>query len=85
MSDAKESKKESLNKFQKELLEEFLKKDTGIIRITKKEVDVIRQMDNETLIDAFEDLLRKGAGPGVFKLIWVKREIMRRMNRGDVQ
>lgn len=31
MSDAKESKKESLNKFQKELLEEFLKKDTGII------------------------------------------------------
>ncbi len=51
----------------------------------KKEVKVIEQMDNETLIDAFEDLLRKGAGPGVFKLIWVKREIMRRMNRGDVQ
>lgn len=31
MSDTKESQKESLNKFQKELLEEFLKEDTGII------------------------------------------------------
>lgn len=32
MSDAKESKKESLNKFQKELLEKFLKEGTGIIK-----------------------------------------------------
>lgn len=51
----------------------------------KKEVNVIRQMDNEALIDAFEDFVRKGAGPGAFRLIWMRREIMRRMDKGDVQ
>lgn len=51
----------------------------------KKEVKVIEQMDNGTLIDAFEDFVRKGAGHDVFKLIWMKREMMRRMDRGDVR
>lgn len=32
MIDAKELQKESLKKFQRDLLEKFLKKDTGIIR-----------------------------------------------------
>lgn len=50
----------------------------------KKDVNVIAQMDNKTLIDAFEDIIRKGAGPGFLKVIWMKREIMRRMDKGDV-
>lgn len=50
----------------------------------KKDVNVIAQMDNEALIDAFEDIIRKGAGPGFLKVIWMKREIMRRMDKGDV-
>jgi len=48
------------------------------------EVDKIKQMDNAALIGEFEDLLRKGAGPGFLKVIWMRKEIIRRMNRGDM-
>ena len=59
-------------------------RDTDIEEL-QKELKKIEQMSNKTLIDEFEDIIRKGAGPGVFKLIWMKREIIRRMDRGDIQ
>jgi hypothetical protein len=43
----------------------------------------IGDMSNETLIDGFGSLIRNGAGPGYRGVIFMKREILRRMDRGD--
>lgn len=80
--------KESLDKPEEGSMEKLLKEcrvSNKLQKELKKDADVILQMDNETLIDTFEDLVRRGAGPGFFKVIWMRREIVRRMGRGDVQ
>lgn len=83
-----ELQKELLEEPQEGSLKKFFKEcvvSDELQEELKKECDVIKQMDNETIIDVFEDFVRKGAGPGVFKIIWMRREIMRRLDRGDVQ
>lgn len=36
-------------------------------------------MNNETLVESFEHIIRNGAGPGTVKVMIMKREIFRRM------
>lgn len=80
--------KESLDKPEEGSLEKLFKEccvSDKLQRELKKDANAILKMDNGTLIDVFEDLVRRGAGPGFFKVIWMRREILRRMDKGDVQ
>lgn len=43
----------------------------------------IGDMSNETLVEEFESLIRNGAGSGYRGVIFMKREMLRRMGRGD--
>lgn len=43
----------------------------------------IGDMSNETLIEEFERLIRNGAGPGYREVVFMKRDMLRRMDRGD--
>lgn len=47
------------------------------------EAKEIEDMSNETLVEEFEHLIRNGAGPGYRRVVFMKREMTRRMNRGD--
>lgn len=47
------------------------------------EAKEIEDMSNETLVDEFEHLIRNGAGPGYRRVVFMKREMVRRMDRGD--
>jgi len=40
-------------------------------------------MNNETLVEGFEHIVRRGAGPTARRVIFMKREILKRMNKGD--
>ena len=44
-----------------------------------KEYEEIRQMDDETLVKEFEDFVRKGVGSSFIKVIWMRKEILKRM------
>ncbi len=44
-----------------------------------EELDEISSMNNESLLEGFEYIVRNGAGPTVRKIIFMKREILRRM------
>lgn len=46
-----------------------------------KELEEIKQMDNETLMKEFEDFIRKGAGPSFLKVVWMRKEIIKRMEK----
>lgn len=83
-----ELQKEPVDEPQKGSLEKFFKEcvvSKELQEELRKDADTIIQMDNNTLIDEFEELVRRGAGPGLFRVIWMRREIIRRMNRGDTQ
>lgn len=43
----------------------------------------IEDMTNETLVVEFEHLIRNGAGPGYRRVMFMKKEMLKRMNRGD--
>ena len=48
-----------------------------------KGYDDVAEMDSEILIKAFEDLVRKCAGSCYVKVVWMRKEIMRRIGRGE--
>jgi len=48
-----------------------------------KEMREIEDMNNGTLVEAFEHIVRRGTGPGARRVVFMKREILRRMNKGD--
>lgn len=41
----------------------------------------IENMSNETLVDEFEYLIRNGAGPGYRRVVFMKRDMVKRMDR----
>ena len=43
----------------------------------------IEEMNNETLIEAFEFNIRQGAGPDARSVVFMKREVLKRMNKKD--
>lgn len=45
------------------------------------EAKEIEDMNNTTLVDEFECLIRNGAGPGYRGVIFMKREMIKRMDR----
>lgn len=47
------------------------------------EAKEIEDMDNETLVNEFEQLIRNGAGYGYRRVLFMKKEMLKRMNRGD--
>jgi hypothetical protein len=47
------------------------------------ELNEIENMSNEILVDEFELLIRNGAGHGYRRIVFMKREMIRRMDRGD--
>jgi hypothetical protein len=47
------------------------------------EAKEIEDMDNITLVDEFERLIRNGAGHGYRRVVFMKKEMSRRMDRGD--
>lgn len=48
-----------------------------------KEAEEIKNMNNETLVNEFEQLIRNGAGHGYRRVVFMKKEFMRRLDRGD--
>ncbi len=61
---------------------DYKEKDAEKIRIEthKKEIEKTAEMNNETLIEAFEFTVRMGAGPIDPVIVFMKREILKRMN-----
>ncbi len=47
------------------------------------EAKEVENLDNEALVEKFERLIREGAGPDYCVVVSIKRELIRRMNRGD--
>ena len=47
------------------------------------DLNEIENMSNETLVDEFEILIRNGAGHGYRRVLFMKRDMVKRMNRGD--
>ena len=47
------------------------------------EAKEIEDMGNITLVDEFERLIRNGAGHGYRRVVFMKKEMSRRMDRGD--
>lgn len=47
-----------------------------------KEVREIEEMSDGTLVEAFEHLIRNGAGPGFRRVVFMKREMLKRMEKG---
>lgn len=45
------------------------------------EAKEMEDMDNITLVDEFERLIRNGAGHGYRRVVFMKRDMLRRMNR----
>ena len=45
--------------------------------------DDVANMDSETLVKGLVDIIIKGAGPDYIKVVWMKKEIMRRIARGE--
>ena len=43
----------------------------------------IEEMNNETLIEAFQFSVAQGAGPNARSVVFMKREILKRMNKKD--
>lgn len=44
-----------------------------------KEYEEIMEMSNDTLVEEFENSVRKGAGPNFLKVAWMRKEILKRM------
>lgn len=47
------------------------------------EAKEVENLDNEALVEKFERLIRECAGPDYCVIVSIKRELIRRMNRGD--
>lgn len=47
------------------------------------EAKEIEDMSNDTLVDDFERLIRGGAGHGYRRVVFMKKEMVKRMDRGD--
>lgn len=46
-----------------------------------QELEDIKGMDDDTLLKEFEDLIRNGAGPGFLLVRWMRKEILKRMDK----
>ncbi len=46
------------------------------------EAKEIEGMDDEILIEKFEYLIRRGAGPDYRRIVFMRKELLRRINRG---
>jgi len=44
-----------------------------------REYEEIMEMNNDTLLEEFENDVRKGAGPNFLKVTWMRKEILKRM------
>lgn len=42
----------------------------------------IMHMDEQALVEEFEELIRNGAGPGHIRLVWMRKEILKRIIGG---
>jgi hypothetical protein len=65
---------------------EINKKNPGLeMRMARADVlaDTIKNMGNELILDEFEKLIRIGAGHDYQGVIYMKREILRRMDREE--
>lgn len=51
--------------------------DSKVVKI--KEYEKIKEMNNEALVEEFENFVRKGAGPDFLKVVWMRKEILKRM------
>lgn len=45
--------------------------------------DDVENMDSEILVKGFEGIVREGVGPDYVKVVWMRKEIMRRIGRGE--
>lgn len=50
-----------------------------------KEAKEIEDMNDATLVEAFENIMRNGAGPGVRRVVFIKREMLKRMRMDKVE
>jgi len=48
-----------------------------------REYDDVANMDSETLVKGLVDVLIKGVNPDYVKVVWMRKEIMRRIARGE--
>ena len=53
------------------------KVDSKVVKI--KDYEEIMEMSNDTLVEEFENTIRKGAGPYFLKVTWMRKEILKRM------
>lgn len=44
-----------------------------------REYEEIMEMSDDTLVEEFENFVRKGAGPDFLKITWMRKEILKRM------
>lgn len=51
--------------------------DSKAVKI--KEYEKIMEMNKETLVEEFENFVRKGAGSDFLKVVWMRKEILKRM------
>lgn len=63
-------------------IDDELQKELDEIRAAGlKEAKEIEKMNDETLLEAFEHLIRNGAGPGFRGVVFMKREMLKRMKK----
>lgn len=46
-----------------------------------KEYEEIKQMNDDALLEKFEELIRKGAGKEYLLIKWMRKEILKRMKK----
>ena len=51
------------------------------LKIDLKILNDIKTLDNEILLDMFELYLREGASPSSEPLIWLRRELLNRLDK----
>ena len=62
----------------------MVKNDEKEFEASKIECNRIKKLPDEELIEEFEQMVRKGAGEQYLPVIWMRREIIKRMNSGEL-
>ena len=75
----KDSESEVVKKHKEEFEIELEKIRVEALEYAKE----IEEMNDETLIEAFEFNIRQGAGPDARSVVFMKREVLKRMNKKD--
>jgi len=71
--------------------EKLLKQAAAVLRVEEKDLPrvvdrflkEIEEMSNESLVEAFEFNVRHGAGHNHRSVVFMKREVLKRMNKKD--